>query len=276
VLVFHCWRVRLAQFVSAGNDVALIDAKKRIQRVLPQPMWRLAGDMYYFARLPFMWGESVVCACCGWRFRRFVRAICSPHPVVCPRCFSTPRDRFMWLYLTRHLITAGERVRLVHFAPERRMRRNIRRLPHVGYVSADINCPFADIKMDIEQIPFADCSVGGIICSHVLEHVRDDRRAMREIFRVLGPHGWALLVVPLDRRLAHTFEDGSVNTASERERVFGHDEHVRLYGRDFGDRLADAGFVVQKIECVTTFGEAEVVRFCLDREEDIYICRKPR
>ena len=256
--------------------MSLKGLKKRAQRLLPYGLWRAAGDLYYYARLPFVLGTKVTCPCCGWRFRRFVKAICSAAPpVICPRCFSTPRDRFMWLYLSAVLLPQAGRVKILHFAPERNLQRNLKRAPGVEYLGADIDSPYADLKVDIQHIQIADNKFDGIICSHVLEHIPDDRRAMGELFRILAPGGWALLIVPLDKGRAATYEDASVVDPAERERLFGQDDHVRVYGRDFVDRLAEAGFAVEPVSCAGAFGTEGVGRHGLNPEEDLFICRKP-
>jgi ubiquinone/menaquinone biosynthesis C-methylase UbiE len=111
-----------------------------------------------------------------------------------------------------------------------------------------------------------------VVCNHVLEHVPDDRAAMGELRRVLSPHGWAILQSPLDPRRAVTFEDFSVQDPAERERVFGQFDHVRVYGRDYVDRLATAGFRVEAVPFADQLGKQTTTRNALRREE-IVLCR---
>lgn len=59
--------------------------------------------------------------------------------------------------------------------------------------------------MDITDIQYSDQSFDVIYCSHVLEHIHDDMKAMAEFFRVLRNGGWAILLVPI--RADRTFED---------------------------------------------------------------------
>jgi ubiquinone/menaquinone biosynthesis C-methylase UbiE len=98
------------------------------------------------------------------------------------------------------------------------------------------------VKVDITNIPFGENTVDVILCSHVLEHILDDQQAMSELYRILKPGRWALILVPFDAERAETFEDSSVVDPKERTRLFGQFDHVRLYGRDFMDRLEHAGF----------------------------------
>jgi SAM-dependent methyltransferase len=140
------------------------------------------------------------------------------------------------LYLPRSTVHG----RVLHFAPESMLQRTIGNLA-TSYVTTDIQEGIADVSADIANLPFADDEWDGIVCSHVLEHVPDDRAAMAELRRVLAPAGTAVIVVP---RLAGaaTDEDPSVTDAAERTRRFGQHDHVRLYGEDLEDRLKDAGF----------------------------------
>ncbi len=113
-----------------------------------------------------------------------------------------------------------------------------------------------------------------MVCNHVLEHVSDDRKAMREFFRILRPGGWALLQSPVDHRRPDTFEDPTVTDPRERKRVFGQYDHVRIYGRDYVRRLEETGFSVTLDTFVRELPESEVRRLGLDRDEEIYFCRK--
>jgi SAM-dependent methyltransferase len=113
----------------------------------------------------------------------------------------------------------------------------------VDYVAGDLDARFADRRIDVTALEFPDGTFDAILCNHVLEHVRDDRRAMSELRRVLRPGGWALLVPTI--RNARTDEDPSVEDPDERTRRFGQHDHVRIYGWDYLERLDDAGFDVQ-------------------------------
>jgi ubiquinone/menaquinone biosynthesis C-methylase UbiE len=110
-------------------------------------------------------------------------------------------------------------------------------------MTADLHSP-AMVKMDITNIQFPDETFDVVYCSHVLEHVPDDRKAMREFYRVLKSNGWAVLLVPII--VEKTFEDPSIDKPKDRLRLFGQSDHVRKYGRDYVDRLRESGFSVSK------------------------------
>jgi len=249
------------------------DAARRLVpgRWRPAIRWWLEG-----LRAASWRGNARYCPCCGGSFRVFL-----PHGVgqrpdaKCPRCGSLERHRLIWLYLERNPeLLAGKR-RLLHVAPEYLFYRRFRAMPGLDYIPADLQHPLAKVKLDLCKMPFEDNSIDGVICNHVLEHVPDDRLAMREILRVLKPGGWAILQTPFEQHREVTFEDPSVENPAERLRLFGQDDHVRVYGRDFYDRLRQAGFDVQPVNLAVQLTDAERDRLRLMPDEDLVWCRKP-
>jgi SAM-dependent methyltransferase len=166
--------------------------------------------------------------------------------VKCPVCGSNARTRLAWIFLQRETdLFDGARRSFLHVAPEKTLAERFAALPNIEYLSADLEPGRAMVEMDITDIRYPDDRFDVIYCSHVLEHVPDDRRAMREFLRVLKPTGWAVFLIPMKDEL--TFEDPSVTDPVERERLFSHPEHVRRYGTDFVDRLEEAGFRVRHV-----------------------------
>jgi ubiquinone/menaquinone biosynthesis C-methylase UbiE len=145
----------------------------------------------------------------------------------------------------------------------------------VTYLSVDYDSKLAMQQMDITDIRDRDASFDAVICNHVLEHVDDDRVALRELFRVLRPGGWALLQTPVDAALAVTAEDPTVTDPRERERRFGQRDHHRRYGADYVSRLTQAGFDVTPEAYAASLPEAVQTEYGLDLDEMIYLCRKP-
>jgi SAM-dependent methyltransferase len=161
----------------------------------------------------------------------------------CPSCGSLERHRLLWLFLQRKTnFFDGRRKRVLHVAPEAVFEPRFATVPGIAYHTADLHDPHAMERMDVTDIRHPPGTFDVIFCSHVLEHVEDDRRAMREFHRVLADDGWAILLVPITAE--HTFEDPSVTDPHERLRLFGQSDHVRRYGPDYVERLRDAGFTV--------------------------------
>ena len=164
---------------------------------IPRPvLQRIAGWAVPVAGL-FYKGRGAECPVCGAKYRKFMPyGYVQPRPnALCPKCLSLERHRLLWLYLTREtdLLTAFPRT--LHIAPEVCIMRHLK--PHFKshpgqYVTADLESPLADLHFDVQQIPLADGSVDVVICNHIMEHVADDRRAMRELHRVLKPGGWEI------------------------------------------------------------------------------------
>jgi len=201
-------------------------------------------------------GRGVVCVCCDSEWRAFGPMAGVPNRV-CPRCLSLERHRLLWLYFERErqeLFTTQNRV--LHVAPEPSLQRRLRSLPNLDYLSGDLDSYLADVQLDVTDLNFPDASFDVVICNHVLEHVPDDRRAMSELHRVLRPGGWAVLMVP-DVEEETTFEDPTAVTPEQRLELFGQDDHVRRYGRDYVQRLESVGFSVSVEEYEHVIGEEE-------------------
>ncbi len=191
----------------------------------------------------------------------------------CPECGSLERHRLVWLYFQRKTHLFSEPVQMLHIAPEAFLEERFRAMENIDYLSADIALPHVMVKMDITDIQYPDDSFDIIFASHVLEHIPDDVQAMRELRRVLRPTGWAVLQVPMWG--PKTKEDPAVTDPEERAKLFGQDDHVRMYGHDgeYHRRLLEAGFEVEVDQYVTELGPDLAHRYRL-MEEDIYLCRK--
>jgi SAM-dependent methyltransferase len=186
-------------------------------------------------------GLRYQCPICGWRLRR-LRTSGGPFPApdsICPACGSLERHRVLWLYLRDRGDLFVEQLRLLHLAPEPCLERRLRRRPNLEYLSADLEPGTAMTAADLQRLPFEDATFDRILCIHVLEHVTDDAAALRELHRVLAPGGEAIVMVPL---YGATTQEDPAATPAERLRRFGQADHVRLYGTDLTDRLANAGF----------------------------------
>ena len=242
-------------------------------RLLPRiDAERLRAAYRYVRALPHH-GRAVECPLCRGTFRRFLPAGRPPRPhALCPRCGTLERHRLLWRYLAERTRLLSSPLRLLHVAPEPALERALRRVPGLEYISADFETPGVDLRLDLTALPFADASIDAILCSHVLEHVPDDRAAMREMRRVLAPDGWAILVVPVDESRETTYEDPSITDPAARERAFGQSDHVRWYGRDYADRLREAGFAVEEDRFGVTMPERERERFGI-AAETLPICR---
>ena len=225
-------------------------------------------------------GNLVECPCCESAFSRFLPHRGREH-AKCPRCGSLERHRVLWLFLERETDLFERPGAMLHIAPEYALYRRLSAVPGLHYVTGDLDSALATHQLDVMDLPFAADSFEFLLCNHVLEHVEDDRQALAEIHRVLAPGGWAILMCPVDYRRAATLEDPRVVTPRERHRLFGQSDHVRLYGRDYADRLAEAGFAVRAERYVEGCDNSSAARFGLCREDDvfgeeeIFFCLKP-
>ena len=194
----------------------------------------------------------------------------------CPTrsCQSSDRERLVYLFLKEKTNIFSARTKLLHVAPERNLQQVFLKQQNVDYLSADLDSPLAMIKMDVTDIQFNDNTFDVVICNHVLEHVPDDKKAIAEFYRVLKPGGWAILQVPLSLSLDTTYEDSTITSPDDRERVFGQKNHLRIYARDYKDRLEGVGFRVKEYEAVKELGADIVQRYAIPVKENLYMCLK--
>lgn len=225
----------------------------------------------------FYRGNKVECPVCNHHFSKFLpygRVNARPN-ALCPNCLALERHRLMWLYLREktNFFEPGKKV--LHVAPEICFIDRFEKLHGENYITADIESPLAKVKMDIHQIPFEANTFDVAFCNHVMEHVADDIKAMSELHRVLKPGGWAIIQIPFFQPVPEvTFQDDSITDPKERERMYGQDDHVRLFGKDYPKRLAQGGFVVEENTFIHQLSPAMVSRYALPKDEIIYVCRK--
>lgn len=226
----------------------------------------------------FYRGQAVLCPVCNSSFRKFLPyGRKSRENALCPNCLALERHRLIWLYLQRktNFFTADHK--MLHIAPELCFMDQFEKLPTLDYITGDIESPLAKVKMDIHDIPFEENTFDVIFCNHVLEHVESDHKAMTEMLRVLKPGGWAILQVPFFYPLKDvTYEDKNITSPQDREKAFGQDDHVRMYGKDYGQRLANAGFDVLEDDFVMKLPSEEVQRYALPPQEIIFKVTKPQ
>lgn len=247
-----------------------MNPKTWVRDRFPEP-YRIARRAYRRARHA---GRAVGCPICGGRYRAWIVADGKWWNQVCPGCDSLPRQRLIWLWLQRETAFFRERARMLHVAPEAQMQRRFRGMRNLGYTSTDIASPLAGVHADLTAAPWPDASFDVIFCNHVLEHIPDDRTAIAELHRMMAPGGWGLALVPF-RMDRETSEDPTITAAQDRLRAFGQEDHVRVYGRDYLERLAGGGFDVEYGIYASALGEGMTGYHGLQPEEFLIVIRKP-
>jgi predicted SAM-dependent methyltransferase len=196
----------------------------------------------------------------------------------CQHCGSLERHRLLWLFLKREtnfFLPLGKK--LLHIAPESCFIKIFKKTFGYNYINADLNNSGAIIKMDITNIQYPENYFDIIICSHVLEHVKNDRKAMREFYRVLKGDGFAIFLVPIFD-IEKTYEDYSINTEGGKIKAFGQKDHVRKYGKDYSERLLESGFKVKKQKADDILNNDEIINYsikkCTGGADEIFYCTK--
>ncbi len=249
---------------------------KTIFSMLPerikQPLRNLRDTL---RTISYKYGKKRWCPICGKFSRKFRPfGIVPREDAQCPHCGSLERHRLVWLFIQKRTnFFDGIPKKMLHVAPEPCLEPKFKKYLGDNYLSADLYNPKAMVKMDITNIQYPDESFDIIYCSHVLEHVQDDKRAMREFFRVLKSNGWAILLVPITSE--RTIEDPSITDPQERLKVFGQEDHVRRYGPDYVDRLREAGFTVEVTQVCDLVDDKGATKMGLTSASgEIYYCTK--
>lgn len=249
---------------------------KFILNLVPRPI--LIRMSYLIRPVLVLWlkGNKYTDPIDGKRFRKFL-----PYGyenqrdnVLSPSTLSLERHRLLWLYLKNEtdFFTAPKKV--LHFAPEQAFYKRFRNQKNLDYTTTDLNSPLADVKADICNLPFKDEEFDVIFCNHVLEHIPDDTKAMQELYRILKKGGMGIFQIPQDLSRETTFEDNSITDRKERAKIFGQYDHVRIYGRDYFDKLRSVGFTVVEEDYTKKITPELVEKYRLAPGEIIPICFK--
>ena len=191
-----------------------------------------------------------------------------------PSTLSLERHRLLWLYLKNETDFFYTSKKVLHIAPEQCFLKRFKKQANLEYITADLYSPIADVKADICNLPFEANSFDVVFCNHVLEHITDDAKAMRELYRVLKPGGLGIFQIPQDLSLNKTYEDFSITTPKERAKHFGQYDHVRVYGKDYFDKLRAVGFTVNEIDYSQTLSPELIAKYCLVKGEILPVCTK--
>jgi SAM-dependent methyltransferase len=195
----------------------------------------------------------------------------------CPNCKSSDRDRLYALFLEEYLkkLDRTMKHRFIDFAPAPHLSKVLRAVPFLDYRSADLYAAEADDRVDIMDMPiYETASVDFFLCSHVLEHVVDDRRAVAELYRILKPGKCGILMVPIILTLQSTCENPAIVSDADRWKYFGQNDHLRIYAKnDFIEKTRAAGFIVHQMD-ISVFGSEMFSRHGIHRRSVLYVVCK--
>jgi SAM-dependent methyltransferase len=257
---------------------------KLIKKLVPKFIIKWERNYRKKRRLKLYGGDKVLCPICNSTFIEFGPYGLAPRKnASCLNCGSLERHRLLWLYFNEKtdLFNNDKKIRILHFAPEKAFYDMFSSNHNIDYNPCDLSPESYDYKgnvvvkkVNIVNIPFEDNYFDVILCNHVLEHIPDDSLAISELYRVLKKGAWAILQVPIDYNSEITYEDFSINTPKGREKAFGQFDHLRLYGRDYKDRLMKAGFIVNEDDFIKSFTPDDLFRYGLMDSELVYYCKK--
>lgn len=247
----------------------ILNRKKLLKYGIYQFFFLIYEGYYKLLSFYYSFGSNVVCPACGFVGKKFVKNDC-------PKCWSSPRCRLLALYI-QNILKPSISSQILDIAPNRATSYIFDKNSYKNYISIDLDSPVAMFNMDLTDLTFEDNKFDLITCYHVLEHIKNDTKAIEEIYRVLKPNGTAILQVPFDGKNGHTFELDNYDYTNRKMNIklYGHPGHVRRYGeKDYLAKLKSIGFNVQLDNYVKTFSDANTAKYGLDKNETLYICRK--
>jgi len=190
----------------------------------------------------------------------------------CPDCGSSDRERLYALWLRKKIV--HKKLKMLHIAPEPSLSKFIKTLKLLKYKTADLMMNHVDYKIDMMNMPFKDNSYDCFICSHVLEHVESDDKAISELYRILKPKGWGILMVPICTEISQTLEDPSHISEEDRWRYYGQNDHVRLYSHDdYVKKITQHKFKISELD-INYFGKDIFIQLGLKESSILYIVEK--
>ncbi|MGY8943008.1 MAG: class I SAM-dependent methyltransferase [Flavobacteriales bacterium] len=251
---------------------------KSILNTIPRP-WLIKAS--YIVRPLISWylkGDKFTDPIDGKSFRKFLPYGYGKQRenALSPSTLSLERHRLMWLFLRDNttFFTATKKLKVLHIAPEQCFLDIFRKQQNLNYITSDLESPIADVKADICDLPFKENEFDVVFCNHVLEHISNDTKAMQELYRVLKPGGFGIFQIPQDLSKAITFEDDTITDRKERAKLFGQYDHVRVYGRDYFDKLRSIGFKVDEVDYTKKITLEKIEEFCLMQNEILPVCYK--
>lgn len=220
--------------------------------------------------------RRVLCECCGWQGNKFFPYLniesgyYRESRELCPECYSKSRHRLLVRYMKSQAdLSMIKEIRVLEVGAVKSFQDWLRAFPNIRYFSIDLEYR-AGISaiMDVRQLGFLSKSFDIIICLHVLEHVREDTIALRELKKILRDDGVGFIQVPVDTTL-----DATIEYYEPKQEEFG---HVRLYGKDLLIRLKQAGFLLNSpaINFASSLSTKEANQYGIRREDLLFLVSK--
>lgn len=211
-------------------------------------------------------GQGFVCNNCGQSYSRFVpayplepnREAIKKHQIIigfgentyCPNCMCGARERLVLAILQNDIEIKGKKI--LHLSPEKSIYDYIS--PRAKVITGDIEPGFYKktdpniITLDATSFTFENDTFDIVIGNHMLEHIPEDFKAMKEFYRILKRGGTAILQVPYSVNIAKTLEEPFINDRKRQSKLFGQNDHVRIFKlTEYMERLRNAGFRVNFI-----------------------------
>lgn len=227
------------------------------------------SQLKYFLPLPFEFEKERIEK--GFKFSYKSYETLNIKDYMCPNCSSSDRERLYVLYL-KHINFNETQVRVIDFAPSKNFENKFKSIKNVSYQSADLLRKDFDIIIDIENINLKDKSCDLFICSHILEHIKNPKRALCELNRIMSDNGMGIVMVPIIPSVKTSIEI-PCDSDDDRWKNHGQGDHLRIFGRNDFINLLKSYFNLQIID-KSHFDKKTLLKYGIDINFKLYIVRK--
>ena len=142
-------------------------------RLIPRHYLQHVSHLFLQFASVFMRGNKFEDPINGKTYRKLLPygRLKSRENALAPDSMSLERHRLMWLFMKEKTNFFTTKSKFLHIAPEYCFIKIFKGMKNLEYTTADLISPWADIKMDVHDIPFQKNTFDVVICNHVLEHV---------------------------------------------------------------------------------------------------------
>ncbi len=243
--------------------------------ILNSLFFKFINIIYYKTIITFWSGKSNLCPCCGRYLRKFTSyGLKMRKSACCPICGSLERHRLLIIFLKLKTTFFSRNIKLLHFSPKINLIHLFMKYSNIRYISSDLHPSNVLIRNNITKLSFRDNVFDVIICSHVLEHIKNDYSALKELYRVLKTKGWGIIQIPIDMEREKTYENQKILKPKDRLLHFGHEDHVRIYGLDFKKKVEEVGFHIRFIDYAKNLAQKNIKKLGLNVNEKFYFLTK--
>ena len=262
---------------------------RKIKHLFPSFLKVFLRKIIIYARKIYYTGNEYFCPICNKYARKFIKYGKNNDPIkkykiissgkrencICPNCFSKDRERFLYIFFSYFQSKSfiNKNSSILHFSPEKSLRNYFFKNDFKNYKTADFFDEKANYKIDLENYANHNQKYDLIICNHVLEHIHNDKVALKNINNLLNEKGYAILLTPFSKLIEEDIYMGMSLSYEKQLEYYGQEDHVRIYSqKNLISKIENAGFNL-KLMKLDEFSSIKK-KMGLINEERIFLAQK--